>query len=356
MKVICQHCQSPFDVPVKSLGQIDYDGCKNVFRIAYRVRTPCPTCKTILQVTPNGKSEAIGVPLTVQSQETTEKQPPRSKTGHTQRTNASHGKSRRAAVNAHVLTKVKPFRFADHARNRPKPAHVSVRPRRRGLLPLLKFIFGLMIVTGTAATIVLTVYAMRSNAGGKLLNRAILKAAPAFEKRAANHPAELPADPQGGPGPDILEESIEDPPPVWVKSEPQSKEQALRLPSRNRLTSQYGPRIDPFAEGIEYHRGIDFRAEYRSEVKAALDGKVIRAGDWGSYGNIVIVEHPDGYQSRYAHLEKVLVKVGKRVKQGDLLGLAGSTGHSTGTHIHFELIKDGKRVDPIRAKLIAGRW
>jgi len=127
----------------------------------------------------------------------------------------------------------------------------------------------------------------------------------------------------------------------------------LRLPRKDRLTSGYGMRNDPFKNRPAFHGGIDLAGEHRSEVDAALDGKVKYVGWKGGYGKVIILDHGGGYETLYGHLEKFLVKKGQQIVQGDLLGLVGSTGRSTGPHVHFELWKDGKKIDPIRAKLMA---
>jgi murein DD-endopeptidase MepM/ murein hydrolase activator NlpD len=82
-------------------------------------------------------------------------------------------------------------------------------------------------------------------------------------------------------------------------------------------------------------------------VHAARDGVVVKAGWGGTYGNVVYLDHGDGTQTRYAHLSRIDVQVGERLRQGDVLGLAGSTGASTGPHVHFELRFDGRAVDPL---------
>ena len=356
MKVHCQSCASQFDVPVRSAGHIDYDGCQNVFRVSYRFRTPCPKCKKVLQLAPHDRNGAIGIVIATSSNEKTEAYAVSSDNTLPREVAAAQdnplptvrvARIEPAPVSLQVPTKVKPFRFVDHGMKRPSPLHVAVRPRKRSALPLLKFLLGFLIAGATTVTIILTVMATRSNpAPASAPSEAISK------RQAA--PPELPAEPQGGPEEAYHSSEPRVPPQILVKPAPASKKVALmRLPKLDRLTSSYGVRLDPFDNTIEFHSGVDFKAEYRAEVKATLDGRVSRVGSFGTYGNVVFITHPDGYESRYAHLAKVLVKPGKQVKQGDLIGLAGSTGRSTGTHVHFELLKDGKRIDPLRARLIS---
>jgi hypothetical protein len=113
-------------------------------------------------------------------------------------------------------------------------------------------------------------------------------------------------------------------------------------PVDDQVTSPFGMR----AGGD--HKGIDFGSKMGTPVKAAVAGTVIKAntGDNGGYGNLVTIKSQDGTETRYAHLSNIGVKEGQQVKAGDIIGNSGNTGRSTGPHLHFEIIKDGKQVDP----------
>lgn len=116
----------------------------------------------------------------------------------------------------------------------------------------------------------------------------------------------------------------------------------------NRIASGYGVRIDPFTKERKRHRGMDFAAPRGTAVYATGDGIVTRADDNSAgYGNHVRIDHGYGYESLYGHLYKSSVKRGQKVKRGDLIGFVGSTGRSTGPHLHYEIIKDGERINPI---------
>jgi len=108
-----------------------------------------------------------------------------------------------------------------------------------------------------------------------------------------------------------------------------------------KFTSDFGKR-----GRYEKHTGVDIANRVNTEVVASDSGKVVFAGWRGNYGNYIIIEHGDGVETRYAHLRKLKVKVGEEVIQGQLIGLMGSTGRSTGSHLHFEVLKDGEIVDP----------
>ena len=114
------------------------------------------------------------------------------------------------------------------------------------------------------------------------------------------------------------------------------------------LSSTYGKRSDPFTGKPDFHPGLDFAGRKGSEVVAVADGVVIWSGPRGGYGNMVEIDHGHGYVTRYGHNEKNLVKVGDTVKKGQEIALMGSTGHSTGPHVHFEVLHNGKTVNPAR--------
>ena len=127
---------------------------------------------------------------------------------------------------------------------------------------------------------------------------------------------------------------------------------AESLPFRNPaigkdVTSPFGNRRDPFLGRLALHSGIDFRFSPGEKIRPSAPGKVIAAGWTGGYGNMVEVDHGNGISTRYGHMSQVLVKVGDTVGRSDVIGLAGSTGRSTGTHLHYEVRQDGHAVDPV---------
>ncbi len=117
-----------------------------------------------------------------------------------------------------------------------------------------------------------------------------------------------------------------------------------------RISSQFGFRRDPFSHRSAFHGGVDIAAPTGTPVFATRDGVVVKAGRQGAYGNLVIVEHEFGYETYYGHLSRILVKTGDRVEKGFRIGLVGSTGKSTGPHLHFEVRKDGVRKQPHLAR------
>ncbi len=128
---------------------------------------------------------------------------------------------------------------------------------------------------------------------------------------------------------------------------------ALRLPltkpiAAAPITSRFGPRIDPFLGKPAMHTGVDFRAAPGYPARVTADGTVTTAGYNGGYGNMVEVDHGNGITTRYGHLSRIDVKVGQVVSKGTIIGRAGSTGRSTGPHLHYEVRVDGDAIDPIR--------
>jgi len=113
------------------------------------------------------------------------------------------------------------------------------------------------------------------------------------------------------------------------------------------VTSRFGALRSQGGGGVRAHAGVDLAAPQGSPVTSALDGRVSVANWSGNYGQLVVVDHPGGTQTRYAHLSRIAVIPGQTVRRGDLLGLVGSTGHSTGPHLHFEVRQDGRAVDPL---------
>ena len=120
------------------------------------------------------------------------------------------------------------------------------------------------------------------------------------------------------------------------------------------VSSSFGVRRDPLLRTPAMHAGIDFRATSGTAVRAAGAGTVVRAGWAGGYGRMVEVEHGNGLTTRYAHMSRIRVARGDKVETGDVVGEVGSTGRSTGPHLHYEVRRDGVPVDPLRF-LKAGR-
>ena len=123
----------------------------------------------------------------------------------------------------------------------------------------------------------------------------------------------------------------------------------LIVPVRGVTTSGFGPRLHPILKQVRKHNGVDWRAPIGTPVHAAAKGTIALAGNGGGYGNVVYIDHANGRQTRYAHLNGFApgLTAGKEVAQGELIGFVGTTGRSTGPHLHFELHLNGAPVDPL---------
>ena len=115
-----------------------------------------------------------------------------------------------------------------------------------------------------------------------------------------------------------------------------------------RQTSGFGARSDPFTKSLAFHGGIDFSGPFGSEVRATAPGRVVFAGSRGAYGTVVEVDHGFGLKTRYGHLSKILVAVGSEIEKGAVVGKLGSTGRSTGPHVHYEVWFDNELKNPSR--------
>lgn len=124
--------------------------------------------------------------------------------------------------------------------------------------------------------------------------------------------------------------------------------QPVRNEDLTRVASGYGYRTDPFTKARKFHYGMDFSSPRGTPIYATGDGLVTRADNKATgYGNHIVIDHGYGYESLYAHLYKYNVKPGQKVQRGDLIGFVGSTGRSEGPHLHYEVFKDGERINPM---------
>ncbi|WP_407429321.1 peptidoglycan DD-metalloendopeptidase family protein, partial [Treponema sp.] len=114
-----------------------------------------------------------------------------------------------------------------------------------------------------------------------------------------------------------------------------------------RLSSKFGPRKDPFTGVASNHTGVDMACPTGTPVRSAMSGTVVVAGWSNVFGNYIIINHGNGYQSLYGHLSKIIAKKGQSVDSSTKIGLVGSTGYSTGPHLHFTVYKNGQLVDPL---------
>jgi len=122
-------------------------------------------------------------------------------------------------------------------------------------------------------------------------------------------------------------------------------------PAHGWLSSTVGTRRDPINGGRDFHEGLDISADRGTPVYATADGTVTAAGYEGGYGNLIVITHEYGLETRYGHLSKFLAKTGGKVKRGDIIGYVGSTGRSTGSHLHYEVRVNGRLLNPLQLLL-----
>jgi murein DD-endopeptidase MepM/ murein hydrolase activator NlpD len=121
----------------------------------------------------------------------------------------------------------------------------------------------------------------------------------------------------------------------------------MGLPFPGAITSEFGHRENPFGGSvIETHKGLDIKGPIGGKVKAVAKGEVVFAGLKGGFGNCIILKHGNGFETLYGHLSKILVSVGQQIYIGQEIGNIGSTGHSTGPHLHYEIHRNGQKINP----------
>ena len=129
---------------------------------------------------------------------------------------------------------------------------------------------------------------------------------------------------------------------TWLSSLPTS----IPMKGEYSLSSGYGLRIDPFTQNMARHDGIDFSAPVGTPIIASANGVVSKSGWDSQYGNVVEINHAEGFKTRYAHASQLLVRVGQTVKRGDLIAKVGNTGRSSGPHLHYEILRAGTNINP----------
>lgn len=135
---------------------------------------------------------------------------------------------------------------------------------------------------------------------------------------------------------------------VAASSPTSSSSVSFQMPAAGRISSTFGTRFHPIDKKVKFHGGLDVAIPTGTRVNSAAEGVVSFAGKKGGYGNLVIVQHPDGRETRYGHLDKILVATGDSVSGGQEIAKSGSTGKSTGPHLHFEIRENGQVVNPLK--------
>ena len=127
---------------------------------------------------------------------------------------------------------------------------------------------------------------------------------------------------------------------------PGTPSSAFLWPAAGPISSPFGPRPNPMGPGYDFHPGIDIAADQGAPIHAAAPGRVVQVGPDGGYGNVVVIDHGNGLTTKYGHCSQTFATVGEMVGAGDEIATVGSTGHSTGPHLHFEVREGDKPIDP----------
>jgi len=138
----------------------------------------------------------------------------------------------------------------------------------------------------------------------------------------------------------------------WIDADRFGHETAFSRPVSGRISSPFGIRAHPILRFLRPHQGVDFAARWGTPVRAAAAGRVVTAQWRGGYGRQVQVNHADGLATSYSHLSDMVAKPGSWVQRGQIIGYVGASGLATGPHLHFEIMRSGRRIDPLRAGLV----
>lgn len=350
MEILCQNCGHAFDSPLENIGQIHYTESKNIFRVEYGVKIPCPACKEILKILPD-QSMFVGIPIAVFSKKGTDadKVVPQEEPTH----------------RSHV-----PLTFdeaVDEESTIIRPAPKRHLKKRFSTQTLQNISMGASVLL----FMITLVFVFKNERSIQDVSKKIDTVSKYYEEEYNIPPennapyipldsmplgeSDLPSDADfslGGLQDEQMKQMEMSEKQLMDVKKTKSDLQILHLPPLRKVTSSYGVRLDPFTKRLAFHGGIDFRGKTGTNIHAALDGVVEIATYDHAYGNYIVIKHKKGYKTLYAHLEKILVEKGQEVSRKDVIGLLGSTGRSTGPHLHFELHHRGKKKDPLQADLI----
>lgn len=133
---------------------------------------------------------------------------------------------------------------------------------------------------------------------------------------------------------------------VWADPLSEAPEGFVHPIVHPRVSSNFGLRKHPIRGAVRHHSGIDLAAPKGASIRSMFEGTVVFADPHGGYGNFIVIQHPNGLTSHYGHCKRILVSPGQTVKTGDIIGQVGSTGNSTGPHLHLEIRFKGRALDP----------
>ena len=138
----------------------------------------------------------------------------------------------------------------------------------------------------------------------------------------------------------------------WVDAQTLGAEQGMEMPVAGRVTSGFGERFHPILHRMRMHDGVDLAAAWGTPIVAAADGRVASAGWRGGYGRAVEIVHSGGIETLYGHMSRIAAQPGESVRQGQVIGYVGASGLATGPHLHYEVHKDGRLVNPLSVNMV----
>jgi murein DD-endopeptidase MepM/ murein hydrolase activator NlpD len=138
----------------------------------------------------------------------------------------------------------------------------------------------------------------------------------------------------------------------WVDAQTLGAEQGMEMPVAGRVTSGFGERFHPILHRMRMHDGVDLAAAWGTPILAAADGRVASAGWRGGYGRAVEIVHAGGIETLYGHMSRIAAQPGEAVRQGQVIGYVGASGLATGPHLHYEVHKDGRLVNPLSVNMV----
>ena len=360
MKILCNHCKHLFEVDPEKAGRVQYSKCESIFRVELVLKSPCPGCKTMLKVVTD-KSGNIGYPVEptvakkIDKPKTAEPKKEIKKTVEVKKEKVLDAYEPKKEITVEDRVKLKLQKRLDSYHRysiqgfKKEPQKKKIKILNIGNLakhaaqPRIYLSVLTLLSLGFVFGIMRTVFQPEESmniAQNQPAMEGMEEYEPVHHDEAVGGPA-FPSETDRKTG--LEDETIK---------KINSNLQILHLPPLRQVTSTYGIRLDPFTKKLAFHAGVDFKADLGTKIEAAMDGEVKYVGPRNMYGNAVILKHANGYETLYGHLSKVLVKQGQKIKQKDIIALAGSTGRSTGPHLHFELIKSGKKIDPLSADIL----
>ena len=386
MIILCKNCAGKFEYKGDLSAQIEYVKCNNVFKIVYAVKMLCPHCMNIIKPQSEGK-QIVGIPI----QEIVKD---KRATDGTKISEANENTATRKSFLAKAFEEVKknlksqdedtkqmklePIvdmtdettgtkeKIFEIKKSRaiakviePKKStngwHIKISKKHGKILKRFGFSFAVLGFSLFVASILPDLISSKSSYA---VSNLVMSSQPSALVIDTNQPTKA----MGEMDADVInlddlnrllerktvtlpniERNINEP----LDNKTQSTENFQKLLANLNLSSGFGYRKDPLTHGKAFHSGIDIPRPYRAPIRAVVSGQVVFSGYKHGYGNVVILQHPNGVNTYYGHNAKNTVLVGDKIEKGEIIGYVGMTGRTTGPHLHFEVRKNNTPTNPI---------